>query len=182
MAGHRIMLVALHPLLLHIGNEIVRVIHRDYKQMEHRVRVLWMRLHGNPWIRDFPYIAPADLPAARRPLGQILKTHAKDGSLQSLQPVIISNYIMIIPDLTPLVLKGGDGVKIFLFIAGNAPPFPEGVQILTWIKTKTPQFSQASCHFSFIKGAVCLGTVLHHIKPVLIGDFLHPAKCKGLTV
>ena len=158
MAGNRIMPVALDSLFLHICKEILRVLHRNHKQMEHRLRVLWMGLHGKKRICDFFQISLPDFPASCCPLRQIFQADAQNRSLQSFQSVIISHNIVIISHLASLILDRRNGVKIFFFPAGNAAALSERIQILTGIKRKAPEFSQTADHFSLIERTVCLGT------------------------
>ena len=81
-----------------------------------------------------------------------------------------------------MVFDRGYRVKIFFFMTGHTAPFPEGVEIFSGVKAETSQLSKAADRLSFIKCAVCLGAVLHHIESVFVGKSFYFGKFKGLSV
>ena len=156
--------------------------HRDDKQMEDRSGVLLMSLHGDQRICDLLQITMSDLLPPLRPLRQIFQADTQHCPLQTFQPVVVTDLIMIIPHITALILQTVDMLIIFFFLTGNTAALTKGVEVLARVEAEAGQVSQRS-RISVLKlCSVSLGTILHHKQSVTVCDLTDSRIVKRLTV
>src|SRR5215470_1741476 len=107
---------------------------------------------------------------------------AQNGSLDPLHAVVVTFELVII--LAPLapVAQHADGTSIVCIVRRYCATFSVGTQVLTGIKAKAAQITDATYAAAFISGAVGLRRVLDHDEAVVPGNLQDGIHIGWLTV